>query len=109
MKDGIMYNQKEVVLIPFPYSDLTGSKQRPALIISNEKLNKSEDKISCLITSNEPSYGVLITKDCFLEGELPFKSWIKPHRLFTINTKIIKKKICTLSDNFHEKIVKSIN
>ncbi|MBI2565163.1 type II toxin-antitoxin system PemK/MazF family toxin [Candidatus Woesearchaeota archaeon] len=38
-----MYEQKDIVLVPFPYSDLTGSKQRPALIISNSKINKTED------------------------------------------------------------------
>lgn len=31
-----MYDQRDIVLIPFPYSDLTGSKQRPALIVSNK-------------------------------------------------------------------------
>jgi len=36
-----MYDQGDIVLLPFPYSDLTGSKQRPALIISNEKFNKT--------------------------------------------------------------------
>ena len=104
-----MYEQKDVVLIPFPYSDLTGSKQRPAVIISNEKLNKSEDRICCLVTSNEPVDGILISNNSFLDGKLPFKSWIKPCRLFTINSKIIKKKICTLTDDFHNKIVLSIN
>lgn len=41
MKNGIMYNQREIILVPFPYSDLTSSKQRPALIISNSLVNKS--------------------------------------------------------------------
>ena len=109
MKGGIMYNQKDIVLIPFPYSDLTGSKQRPALIISNKRLNNSEDKICCLITSNEPIEGIQIINESFSEGKLPFKSWIKPSRLFTINSKIIKKKICTITNNFHEKIIQNIN
>ena len=29
MNGGIMYEQKDIVLLPFPYSDLTGSKKRP--------------------------------------------------------------------------------
>ena len=46
-----MYDQRDIVLVPFPYSDLTGSKQRPVLIISNNKINKTEDRICCLITT----------------------------------------------------------
>ena len=33
-----MFEQKDIVLVPFPYSDLTGAKLRPALIISNPTL-----------------------------------------------------------------------
>jgi len=45
MNGGTVYKQKDIVIIPFPYSDLTGSKQRPALIISNNKINKTQDRI----------------------------------------------------------------
>jgi mRNA interferase MazF len=109
MRGGIMYNQKDIVLIPFPYSDLTGSKQRPALIVSNEKINKTNDRICCLITSNQPEEAIKIKKEHFNEGKLPFQSWIKPYRLFTINEKIIKKKICSINQTFHTRILKEIN
>ena len=104
-----MYEQKDVILIPFPYSDLTGSKQRPALIISNALINNSQDRICCLITSQQPQDGILIADNCFEDGKLPFKSWAKPHRLFIINEKIIKKKLCTITDSFHNRTVARIN
>jgi mRNA interferase MazF len=104
-----MYEQKDVVLIPFPYSDLTGAKQRPALIISNELVNISQDRICCLITSQRPQDGIPMGTGCFEGGELPFKSWIKPHRLFTIHEKIIRKRLCTINDAFHDKIVAKVN
>ena len=103
MQGGTMYEQRDIILIPFPYSDLTGSKQRPALIISNSKINKSEDRICVLITSNKPKEGFEIKED------LPFKSWVKPNRLFTVHKKIIRKKICSVSVGFHEQIVEEIN
>jgi len=104
-----MYEQKDIILIPFPYSDLTGSKKRPALIVSNEKINKTQDRICCLITSKSHKEDILITKDSFEEGNLPFKSWIKSHRIFTINEKIILNKLCTINNKFYDIILKKIN
>lgn len=108
MKGGIMYDQRDVVLIPFPYSDLTGAKLRPALIISNKNLNTTEDRICCLITSNKTKEGILLNKN--LEyGKLPFDSWVKPQRLFTIDQKIIKRKLCKIKNDFHKEIIKELD
>ena len=107
MKGGTMYDQRDIVLIPFPYSDLTGSKLRPALIISNLKLNRTEDRICCLITSNKTEQGIeLISLE---EGKLPFKSWVKPYRLFTIHEKIIRKKLGKITKLLHKQILASLN
>jgi mRNA interferase MazF len=107
MKGGIVYKQKDIVLIPFPYTDLTGTKLRPAIILSNDKLNRTEDRICCLVTSKPSKEGILITQ--FETGELPFKSWVKPHRIFTIDKKIVKRKMCTIKKEFHKRIMHEIN
>ncbi len=101
-----MYEQGEIVLIPFPYSDLTGVKKRPALIVSNKKLNNSDDRLCCLITSNKPKEGILINS--FQKGKLPFQSWVKPHRLFTVNKKIVAKSLCRVTKGFHKKVFDGI-
>jgi len=104
-----MYSQKDIVLIPFTYSDLTLSKQRPALIISNEKINKMEDRICCLITTKSHKNDLKITESCFEEGTLPFKSFIKPHRIFTIQENVIIKKLCKINNELHNSVVEKIN
>lgn len=104
-----MFDQKNIILIPFPFSDLTGAKQRPALIISNNRLNKTEDRICCLITSNPSKELIEIINKDFETGNLPFKSFVKPQRIFTVNKKIIRKKICTINDKFHNKLIEKIN
>ena len=109
MKDGMMFEQRDIVLIPFPYSDLTGSKKRPALIISNKKLNNSEDRICCLVTSNPSSEGIQIQNSEIESGKLNFKSWAKPHRLFTISRRIIIKRLCTITKTFHSQIISKLN
>ena len=43
----MIVNQKEIVLLPYPFTDLKGAKVRPVLIISNNLFNKkSEDCIT---------------------------------------------------------------
>jgi len=101
-----MYKQGEIILIPFPYSDLTGIKKRPALIVSNEKLNNSDDRLCCLITSSKPKEGILINS--LEKGNLPFKSWVKPNRLFTVHQKIIQKSLCRVTKGFHKKVFEGI-
>jgi len=103
-----MYKQREIVLVPFPYSDLTASKQRPALIISNSLVNRSEDRICCLITSNFFNEGIPIENKNFESGKLPFKSWVKVNRIFSVNEKIIRKKLCTINREFHGRLLAEI-
>jgi mRNA interferase MazF len=109
MRGGMMYEQKDIVLIPFPYSDLTLSKKRPALIISNEKIKKMQDRICCLVTTKPHKDDLKIDENSFEEGALPFKSFIKPHRIFTIQENIIIKNLCKINDNLHNLVVNKIN
>jgi len=91
---GTSIEQRGVILVPFPYTDLSGSKKRPALVISsNEFNNKNDDVICCLITSNlqDRQYAINITTKDMENGYLEFESKIKPYRLFTVNKKLVYK------------------
>jgi mRNA interferase MazF len=84
---GIIYNQREIVLVPFPYSDLSTTKRRPVLIISNNDYNKAfHDVVVCVITSNQfqDEYSVLLENEDLEIGVLPESSVVKTHKLFTI-------------------------
>ncbi len=103
-----MYEQGDIILIPFPYSDLTGSKQRPALIISNDKINVGVDKICCLITTKPNENDILISKKDFQIGGLPFQSFIRAHRIFTIYEGIIKRRLGRITSRLHSKVIGKI-
>ncbi|MGD9733946.1 MAG: type II toxin-antitoxin system PemK/MazF family toxin [Desulfamplus sp.] len=47
-----MYKLGDIILIPFPFTDLSSTKVRPALIISKNN-QKSQNVIVCFITSNQ--------------------------------------------------------
>ena len=92
---GIMYKQREIVLVPFPYSDLSSTKRRPVLIVSNDDYNqKFHDVVVCVITSNQfkDAYSLALENNDLEIGVLPESSVVKVHKLFTIHqNKIIKK------------------
>ncbi|MBI4895913.1 MAG: type II toxin-antitoxin system PemK/MazF family toxin [Candidatus Aenigmarchaeota archaeon] len=92
MKDGTNIEQRHIILVNFPFSDLSSSKKRPALVISNSMFNKrSEDVVCCLITSNikDRDNSIDIANKDMETGYLEFNSKIKTYRIFTVNKNII--------------------
>jgi len=80
----------DVVVVPFPFSDLTASKKRPALVITTLK---GDDIILCQITSKwaKDEYSIELKNTDFERGELPHISFIRPNRIFTADKDIILK------------------
>jgi mRNA interferase MazF len=78
----------DVVVVPFPFSDLSQSKRRPALIITPLEGN---DNILCQITSTniKDNYAISVEDIDFDSGDLKQTSNIRPNRLFTADTQII--------------------
>lgn len=87
--------QRDLLLMPFPYSDLSGSKVRPVLVVSNDRFNNSSgDLIVCGVTSNlsKDFYTVLLRKDSLETGRLFEDCYIKVENIAKIDKlKIIKK------------------
>ncbi len=85
-----------VVLVAFPFSDLSGSKLRPAIVLASAE---RDDWILCQITSNP--YGdtdaVPIRTPDFASGSLERESFARPGKLFTANTALIRSQVGILS------------
>lgn len=79
----------DVVVIPFPFSDLSGSKRRPALVIADWG---GDDVMLCQITSQTKRDGleVPLTAADFTSGRLPIASHIRPNKVFTADRRIIQ-------------------
>ncbi len=109
MTSGIQFEQGEIIIVPFPFSDLSGIKQRPVLILSKTISNRSkEDIITCGITSNikETNYSVLISNHNLIRGQIPKQSRIKVDKLFSLEKIIVKKSIGRLNKETFEKVKK---
>ncbi len=86
----------DVVLVPFPFSDLTQSKVRPAVCLGNAGRG---DWILCQITSNpygDPSAVALATSD-FISGGLLVASFARPGKLFTAHSGLIVRAVGVLT------------
>jgi mRNA interferase MazF len=78
----------KIVVVPFPFSDLSQTKRRPALVLGNAG---KDDWILCQITSNP--YGddkaYALTDESFAEGSLNSQSYARPGKLFTASKDLI--------------------
>jgi mRNA interferase MazF len=79
----------DIVVLPFPFSDLSASKRRPALVIAS--IQPHDDLILCMVTSRttKDEGAVPLTRDDFTNGGLPSDSNVRPNRLFTADSAII--------------------
>ena len=88
----------DVVVIPFPFSDLSGNKKRPAFVVANLQ---GDDIIVCQITSKAQSDSIALSlaTDDFISGGLPVDSFIRPNKIFTADKNIILSTAGHLSED----------
>ena len=78
----------DVVVVTFPFSDLSSNKRRPAVVLAAAEF---DDLILCQVTSKTYSskLAVPFTSADFSHGGLPTNSFARPDRLFTAHTAIV--------------------
>src|SRR6266545_4447782 len=88
-------NPGDVVLLPFPFTSLTSSKKRPAVVLSpSEYQGKYGDVVLMALTSQTQPDGFLLQK--WHEAGLPKPTWVKPV-IGTFASSIIDKRLGCLS------------
>jgi len=100
-------SQRDIVLLSFPFSDLQSSKIRPAIVLSNDKYNKSsEDFVAVPLTSNLKirDYAILLTSKELESGKLIVNSKVKVDRIFSVSQKLVRMKIGRVKAEIYGKI-----
>jgi len=97
----------DVVVVPFPFSDLSTVKRRPALVVAAPG---GDDVILCQITSQQvrDRYAVGITELDFAEGTLHKPSNIRPNRLFSASVDLILYRAGRLNDQAVTSVINRI-
>ena len=106
-----MYKKWEIVLTVFPFTDLSGEKVRPAVILSAEP--KDDDVIVAFISSQliyRDKVDTLIKKSSpeFEKTSLKVESIIRLRKIATINKKIILGKLGDVGSNIQKEVSKNL-
>lgn len=83
----------EVVVVPFPFTDLSSSKVRPALVLASVSRG---DVILCQITSQatgHPGAVPILASDFEPGGGLHHQSFALPHRIVTANEVCVRRAV----------------
>ncbi len=89
-----MIAQRDLLLVPFPFSDQSGRKVRPVVVVSNDDFNKrSEDVIVVGVTSNvkKETYAVSLTSKDLESGILFANCTIKVENILRLEKGLVIK------------------
>ena len=101
------YATRQVILLPFPFSDLTANKLRPALVLAEAGKG---DWVPCQITSNaysDPDAVTLADAD-FSAGGLQRLSYARVGKLFTAHESLFQRAVGALNPDRHAQVVQVI-
>jgi mRNA interferase MazF len=96
-----------IVLVPFPFSDLSQSKLRPAVVLADAGKG---DYVLCQITSNiySDSRAIEIKDSSFASGSLRVVSYARPSKLFTASHSLLVAQVGKLTDDMLKQVVDAV-
>lgn len=104
------YQQADIVVVKFPFTDGSNYKKRPALVISNDIVNRTGDYLIVQITSKLTKDGLSIAiQDSDCSHPLPLTSYVRVHKIFTVNESHILSILTSVNTPFFETVTKRIS
>ena len=109
-KSGTRFRQGDLVLVPFPFTDLSSVKRRPALVVSPDRLHQRlDDVILAALTSQVPhaltEFDIPLGSRDMALGHLPKPSVVKLNKVFTSHRGLIVKRVGRLQKESLSKIL----
>ena len=96
-----------IVLLPFPFSDLSQAKLRPAAVLADAGRG---DWILCQVTSNPygDSTAVRLPASSFASGSLRPDSYARPGKLFTASRDLMVAEVAILNAEARQQLIESV-
>lgn len=93
----------DLVLLPFPFTDLSSQKRRPALVLRDSDLRG--DFVALAITSQRQDLAAaLIEPTDLAEGVLPKTSWVRLDKPYSFNSKLVVARFGSLKPQHFESV-----
>lgn len=106
-----MIEQRELILIPYPFSDSDGQKVRPAVVISNNEFNRHGNDILAIpltsVIKQEP-FSIMLTQKDLEHGKLIKESRIRIDKIFSVSKDRVIMKIGKINNKIFNKIKEEI-
>jgi mRNA interferase MazF len=92
-----MPERGDLLLVPFPFSDLSATKRRPVLALTTP--DRYGDFIALPVTSRpQTEHGLPLAASDLVTGSLPAASWIRTDRIVTLNISLVVKTVGRISE-----------
>ena len=92
-----MFERGDLLLVPFPFSDLSAAKRRPVLALTGP--DSYGDFIALPVTSRpQAEHGLPLAAADLVQGKLPAPSWVRTDRIVTLNASLVVKTFGRVSD-----------
>lgn len=102
----MLFKQRDIVLVQFPFTDLSQTKLRPSLVVSRSSTHAVGDCVCVQITSklfHEPTFFTLENE--MLETALPLTSGIRLHKIVCLNQKLIIHKVSAMKQEAFRQLI----
>ncbi len=92
-----MFERGDLLLVPFPFSDLSAAKRRPVLALTGP--DSYGDFIALPVTSRpQAEHGLPLAAADLVHGKLPAPSWVRTDRIVTLNASLVVKTVGRVAD-----------
>ena len=89
-----MPSQGEIVLVPVPFTDLSSTRRRPVIVVSNDPYNRTTTDMIVVAMTSTPAHGpnsFTITSTDLAAGALNHPGTVRVDKIYTLSQGIIVK------------------
>ena len=98
-----MFDRGEIVLIPYPFTNLSTQKRRPVLVLTRP--DGQGDFTALPVTSRGYHKQSIAIMGKLKEGQLPKESWVRTDRIVTLNHSLVIKSFASCSENLMNEVM----